>query len=446
MEEFGNEINKVLTSVFGLDLINNIIHYEVIYKKNHRDKYESAKAEYEQHLRNHPKKEEISKRLYVSDDFILHITYQFSRSEVEGLHSKSLFYYPICTYDEIKRIENISNTEDYLLKTRADCVAEHARIARVFLNRRNADLENWSLTSFYDSYDFDEYKSRLPAEMSLACNEIAAGYILSREPHGACINTEYGKVIVVSENLKHFLFYMNAHFKGGIEDLDEKDTSACIFIACRTMLLTESPDFDLDPRGELPIDIKQYCDRVVDDQVQFIIGHEYAHALLGHFGTTAQTTAIPELLLIQKNGDGEKFFTPRQQQEFEADAGSILHANYSDEECSSTLNGAVLFFLYIDIFYSVSDYINPPFNPSKTHPDPIDRLWALRAAVLGARSVDRDTLYTDAQVEDWIYLTQSIKTHLVSEVLPFCIDDLERYGSIYLPSYRENNFYDRFDF
>ncbi|WP_423205428.1 hypothetical protein PGC34_11605 [Pseudomonas kribbensis] len=239
---------------------------------------------------------------------------------------------------------------------------------------------------------------------------------------------------------------MNAYFKGQLEGMDAKDTQACLLIACRTMLLTESQDFDLDPRGELPPGIRNYCNVLVEDQVQFIIGHEFAHALLGHFGNAANLASNPELFSVSRSGHQEKFYTPRQHQEFEADAGSILHAAYSDQGCSSILNAAVLFFLYLDLFYAVSDYINPPFNPSSTHPDPIERINALRKTVLEARTADMSTLYSDQDVEDWIKWVSSVKDFLVNEVLPFEIDEFERYGSVYLPSYRTEVLFDRFDF
>ncbi|NWE46860.1 hypothetical protein [Pseudomonas gingeri] len=73
---------------------------------------------------------QAAKKLYVCDDFIIHVVACFLKSEVSGLEPESVFYYPICTYDEIKRIENMSSAEDYLLKLRADNIADHARLAR----------------------------------------------------------------------------------------------------------------------------------------------------------------------------------------------------------------------------------------------------------------------------------------------------------------------------
>lgn len=445
--KFGNEIKAVISDVFGIDQSVDFVHFEVIYKDASPEKYSSIVDGYKKRLLNHDERARLARQLYIGEDFVLHTTIVFPISEVEGLERSSLFYYPVCTREEIKRIECVANAEDYLLAIRAKTVADCPRLTRVFLRRREENIQDWSLSSYYESYDFDNYISRLPEDMADICEGIAAGYALSREPHGVCISNEHGKIVVVSEALKHFLFYMNAYFAGVIEDLASEDTSACIFIACRTMLLTETQDFDLDPRGDLPDNVKRYCNKIVSDQLDFVIGHEYAHALLGHFGKDANLTSHSELLMMSDGlGREDKYFTPRQHQEFEADAGSILHADYDDEECADVLNGAVLFFLYLDIFYAISNYINPPFNASKTHPDPIERLWALREAVLKARTVDEESLYTNQEVEEWIESMKGIKDHFVNELLPFGIENFEFYGSVYLPSYRKSAMIDRLDF
>lgn len=440
-----NKISNILTSYFGLDLDLYSAHFEVILNDS-GEGYAAIKKEYERNLKEHPDRERAAKKLYVDDEFIVHIQAIFLKSEIDGLNPNSKFYYPICTHDEIRRIENVSSAEDYLLKLRADYVADDPRIARIFFKRMDGFRGDWSLTSYYDSYDFEKYINKLPKELSDSCRHSVAGYALSRDPHGICINTQFGKVIVLSESLRHFLYYMNAFLMGPSDDWTENDWSTCLFIAVRTMLLTETPDFDLDPRGTLPLRIDQYCNRVVDDQIQFIIGHEYAHLLLNHFGPLASFSSVSEVMGVKPQQLTEKYFTPRQQQEFEADAGSILHANYSDEECASILNSAVLFFLSIDIFYSVSNYINPPFNPSRTHPDPIDRLWALRSAILKSRTISSDNLYSDEQVCDWINQANATKEHLTGELLPFGIEHFEMYGSNYLPSFREKTLFDRFDY
>lgn len=440
-----DKISNLLTSYFGIDISLYTAHFEVIINDG-GERYAAIKKEYERNLKEHPSREHTAKKLYVDDEFILHIQAIFLNSEIDELSPESKLYYPICTHDEIRRIEKVASAEDYLLKLRADYAAGDPRIARLFFKRRDDFKGDWSLTSYYDSYDFEEYINKLSKEKSELCRDCVAGYATSRDPHGLCINTQFGKVIVLSESLRHFLYYMNAFLMGPSDDWTDDDWSTCLFIAVRTMLLTETPDFDLDPRGALPSSIDQYCNRVVDDQIQFIIGHEYSHLLLDHFGAQAGFSSADEVLGVKPHNPTEKYFTPRQQQEFEADAGSILHADYSDEECASILNGAVLFFLFLDIFYSVSDYINPPFNPSKTHPDPIDRLWALRSNVFKFRAISSTNLFSDEEVCDWINSANAIKERLTGELLPFGIEHFEMYGSNYFPTFRKKILFDRFDY
>lgn len=57
-------------------------------------------------------------------------------------------------------------------------------------------------------------------------------------------------------------------------------------IATRIMALNETLDFDLDPRGVIPAEMKEIRE-LVTLQMRFVIGHEYAHHGLGHLGTGA---------------------------------------------------------------------------------------------------------------------------------------------------------------
>jgi hypothetical protein len=140
------------------------------------------------------------------------------------------------------------------------------------------------------------------------------------------------------------------------------------------------------------------------------------------------------------------YYTPRQQQEFDADYGSIMHADYSAKERARMLNGATLFFLYLDLFYSVSDYINPSIRGVKTHPDPIERIWALRKSVLSNSNIETDDLYSDKDILDWIEYFDVVKEKLRTNILPYHIDDLESYSSIYFRSRGEVGKIDRLDF
>jgi hypothetical protein len=437
------EISSIYKNHFNIDVAKQIVRSEIITPKRNRDTFLRIKAEYEENFKSHPNRDETRKKLYVSDKYIIHIQAVFPISDLDGLKRESSFYYPICTIEEIKRIENPACSEDILLKIRAESIADHPRLVRIFLKRRELHGVTWSLTEHYSSGDFDQYIRKLPIEKAGICKTIPAGYAPSREPHGFCLNTEHGQLVVLSEPLKHFLYYMCIHMFGADFGIPNHDLRSAFIIAARAMLLTETPDYDLDPRSVLPVEARVFFESIVRDQLLFIIGHEYAHALLGHFESKSSIGEMPRGIL--PNGEASKWYTPMQQQEFDADAASILQANYSEEECAHILNAATLFFLQLELYYAVSDYINPQHSPSKTHPDPIDRIWALRNTVIARRGIPSGA-YSDDEVKAFIDGVTESRAWLEREFLPYEIELFERYGSVYLPTYTPPPLSDRFDY
>ena len=128
------------------------------------------------------------------------------------------FYRPICTEPEIDRIFNVQNTDDYLLKLRADTAVDHMRLFRVLRNRCLRNPDNWSLTNSFDQSTFSNYVGRLRQQEKEMCSGITAGFVFSNDPNGACERTDYGDIITVSNALEYFLFYMNmAYLDFGVE-------------------------------------------------------------------------------------------------------------------------------------------------------------------------------------------------------------------------------------
>ncbi len=438
-------IATIYESYFGIDTQTHFVKAEILSPAKDREKFQQFRQQYAEHLRTHPNREATAKSLYVSDEYIIHLQAVFPFSDLDGLSEEGAFHYPICSFAEIKRIETPTCAEDVLLKIRAEDIADHPRLTRVFLKRRALHKGDWSLTGYYRAPDFHRYLRKLPADKAQACQSIPAGFALSREPHGYCLKTDFGKLVVLSEQLKHFLFYMYVFMFGEAYGVSRDDQFSALIIASRTMLLTESPDFDLDPRSaELPKEIQFVADLVVKDQLQFIIGHEYAHALLGHHESSSAHGTPPKHLFSTSQG-AHKWYTPSQKNEFEADAASILQATYRDDECSAVLNGATLYFLQLELFYSVAHYINPQHNRSQTHPDPIDRILALRKAVSEERGLPEGT-FTDADLQRYIKNINGTKHWLETEYLPFYIESFENYGSIYLEGSRGTPLIDRFDY
>ncbi|WP_423205429.1 hypothetical protein PGC34_11610 [Pseudomonas kribbensis] len=162
----------LLIEHFGLDPSLYIFQFEIIQRKNNPEKFDIARKEYESNLANHPKRADIAKKLYVGDQFIAHLTGCYLKSDIEGLSENGKFFYPICTREEIAQIEAVANADDYLLKLRAEAVVDDPRLARIFLKRRDSSSSSWSLTPYYNSYDFEEYIDYLSAEHASECRNI----------------------------------------------------------------------------------------------------------------------------------------------------------------------------------------------------------------------------------------------------------------------------------
>lgn len=439
-----DEIDDIIKRKFGLNPVNDIVNVEVVSRESDPERYDRMRALFEAGLDKCDNSEEVLRRSYFGETFAIHLQSTFPRSEIEGISLDLAVHYPICSTAEILRIQTPTTAADQLLILRANAIADNARLKRVFLRRREKGQGNWSLTAHFESDHFQRYLSELPHKKRIRCREVPAGIAFLREPNGACIRSAHGDFIVISEALRNYLYYMNVFlFEQGKLPMD--DCMAALMIALRTMFLTESPDLDLDPRGHLPESIDQRISNVVDDQMQFVIGHEYSHLLLNHLDGKC-VGSLPLSVIPAVVQEHFQYYTPRQNQELAADASALLDPQLSDDGLANRLMGAIWFFLGLEIFYGVSEYITPSICSPKTHPPPIDRIWALREKVLSTRSLDSENMYSEDQLTQAIEWVKELKALLLKEFVPYQVDALERYGSVYLPSYRGPALYDRVDY
>ncbi|QDZ73457.1 hypothetical protein [Bacillus cereus] len=364
-------------------------------------------------------------------------------TDVDLFMQKS-FYRPYCNAKEIERIFNVQNNEDYLLKMRADEVADHVRLYRV-MRARMHKTKNWDFTEHFSKVEFDNYIKRLSKGNQNKLSNVAMGFVFSNDPNGSCMKTKFGNVIIISESLRYFLFFMNLHFLDAISNVeipvDVKQHS--LLIAIRTMLKTESLDFELDPRGIIPSEIEDLCNILVQQQIEFVIGHECAHYLLGHLNQANMVEEPLYRMLSHEEWENVRkhtFYNYKQQHEFEADINSFKLAKFHDSsEFENFISGAFLFFIYLDIYRSVSEVIFPPMGQMKTHPDPIDRMWNLYT------EFEADSKKMKGPLESLLKYTSQLKTFLQEDV-GYNIDNYETYGSVYLGQWRGPVLIDRVDY
>jgi hypothetical protein len=439
-----DEINTVIRERFGLSPQDDVVNVEIIMRKTNPDRYDRMRASFEAALAASPNREEVLRRSYVGETFTIQLQSVFPRSEIEWIPPKLAVHYPICTADEIRRINYPNSAEDHLLTLRADAIADNPRLKKVFLRRRERNKENWSLTAHFECKDFKCYLKTLPIEKRTICHKVPAGMAFLREPNGACMRSDGHDFIVVSESLRYYLYYMNA-FLLGQNTLQGDDILAALLIAVRTMLQTEALDFDIDPRGDLPAEFDQYISALVDDQIQFVIGHEYAHLMLGHL-KKKMLGAPPLGVMPHDVQERVKYYTPKQNQELAADAGALLDPNLNNQQVAERLFAATWFFLGLEIFYAIAKCVGSSSHLAKTHPPPIERIWALRREVLGARTLDSEIIYSDGDLEQVIAWFDGLKMQLLGDFVQKNSNAFKTYGSIYIPTYRGAVLHDRIDY
>ena len=300
-----DQINRVIRTEFGLSPVDDVVNIEIVRRKQDPERYDRLRAEFEEQLLRHPDAQTVRRRSYFGENFAIHLQSSFARKEVAGIEPELVVHYPICTLEEIRRIQTPSCAADYLLALRADAIADSPRLKRVFLARRKRQPRDWSLSSHFEATAFERYLSALSEEERAACQGIPAGMAFLREPNGVCIRSPRGDFMVVSESLQTYLYYMNV-FLHAQDDIPMGDCMAALMIALRTMFLTEAQDFDLDPRGPLPQEVDSRIAALVESQLQFVIGHEYAHLLLGHLTLPPKNVPLAECFNASKeNGNDE---------------------------------------------------------------------------------------------------------------------------------------------
>ncbi len=383
-------------------------------------------------LNNHPDYETLKNKFIIDrkKKKLIQIHEKIPLKEMEGLDKEQSFFYPLCSKKEINQIFNVKNNEDYLLKFRAEQIVDNQRLHRVFDSIRRKKGKEWNFSQYFNTSLFQTYLDHLPDKEKKICQTIPHGTIHLNDANGYCIKTPYGNVIIVSLALRQFLYYMNLFHFGEQFGFNKKEKLPTYILAVR-ILRSESLDFEIDSRGDIPSEIHDEIDNITDWQILFIIGHEYAHHYLKHLEET------PTLSYAVLNKDDFKFYSFKQKQELDADYHSIIKQKISDKERSVLANSAFLFFQWLDLYQTVRDYMFPSTRMPSTHPSPKDRIFELR------ERLDSKFGFSQKELEEQIKTYSEFKKNLIKEYIPFNIEKFEIYGSVYLDSYKKNRIHDR---
>jgi len=382
--------------------------------------------------------------LIPTEDGMFHLRNIISKKELEGLTDKEMEFYEFCSKKEIIRLRSINGPHDYLLRLRANAISGAPRAVRVMASRRRKYEESgrpWSLSHYYHTKDYHHksYIKLLEKKNSQRVKSVPSGLAYIEEVNALCIKSLAGDVVLVSESLEYFYYFMTIAFYGNLYDIEWIDRVDALIIALRIIKGTEALDFDIDSRGELPHELERTIQSLVQRQMQFTYGHEYAHYLCNH---------IPSAETMMKMNGSASYFNElalyNHSLEYEADYYALKNIEVKKGDFDDVTQGAfsVLIYLHFIEQYS-SNFGLGNLSVSVTHPAAKDRVNQLFDNLGKKAPIDKNVIDEMFSVADEL-----------SEVLNSRIDYLKDqyddifgfYGSLYLPSFKKNRKIDRIDF
>jgi hypothetical protein len=374
-----------------------------------------------------------------------HVLNTYDKNTLAGLTQDEHFFLAFCAKNEILRLRELRGAHDYLLRLRANAIVDSPRVVRVMTSRRKSFERSgrpWSLTHYYHSRDeyHKAYINNLKRSDAKALRKIPSGLAFVSEVNALCIRSLAGDLVVASESLEYFFYFMTIAFYGlelGIEPIDRADA---LLIAIRIMNGAEALDFDIDPRGNLEHEIDRTLKGLVKAQMQFTFGHEYAHLLCGHLSS-------PDISNGEKSSESNtdplvSLRTYDHDLEYMADYFALKNIEHKHNTYHPVAQGAFSVLLYLHFLQEVRELCGlKTLSVSATHPTPKDRIIKLHMR-LGKKSPLNEEVLADLfSVSNELseILAHRLKNSSRKDILTF-------YGSIYLPSYISRIKLDRYDF
>ncbi|MET3501355.1 hypothetical protein ABIC45_002967 [Mucilaginibacter rubeus] len=395
---------------------------------------------FQEQLLFHPHFHSLKDRFVFNEENLamIHILRSVPLKDIGELSEEQRRYYPICSKEEIQRISDAKNNADNLLHVRAFQVAKDPTLQRVMFRAMDYMGDKWNFTKYFNSPLFRRYVHYLKPDKQAVCKDVVAGFYHVKESNGSCVPTPFGNFIAISLYLKKFMYYMNLWEYGHNWGVAQEDCQAAMWLGIRTMMGSEPPDFELDPRSKLPKSIHQNLMGLVDLQLLFIIGHEYAHHYLGHLD--GKTGGMAEMLKMLSGNVVPEHFKPQHQQELDADYHALINTRLGEGDLDKLTNAAFDFLLFMDIYETVRAYNDSTPEYRLEHPKPITRLYKLRERLPAGMGRPM------ADLEEVIARNQDIRDVLITHILGPQYEILEADGSVYLPGYHNAKLIDRLDF
>jgi len=217
--------------------------------------------------------------------------------DVSSVEIQKRFYDPICTPSEIERIFNPQCARDYLLALRGHYIVDNMRIFRFFLRAWRAQGQEYSLERNFETEHYDRYLEMLSSEHREELSSVTFGDVFTKDANGEIFSSPFGRIVTISRSLRYFLEYSHLALKKFDSEIPPDVRFAALIIALRVMFQHEALDFEVDPRGKLSKKLLIEMRRPIPLQLQFVVGHEFAHHLLGHLSDARMHTIVFYVLL-----------------------------------------------------------------------------------------------------------------------------------------------------
>lgn len=352
-------------------------------------------------------------------------------NEKDRIQHQYFWYRPIANTEEIKRIIEPKNANDYLLNLRANIITaeENNRLFRVYRHKKKITEAKglpWSLEGSFKSNHYESWLSKIPKKEGDICKNLCFGNVFSTDPHGRIFSTVHGPIITICDSLSLFSKFAQLALLFFSEEVPFDVRTQAIKISIRIMARQESMDFDLDPRGIIPKSIECEIERLNNLQLEWIAGHEFSHYILGHLDESKIHTSAPVLSMFNEEffSKNHKIYSINQQHEFDADLHSLMLPKYSELYRYSVRDAAIKWLSALEIFEAVKEYIDPEVPWKAQHPPARDRALNLIKAL---------PFKDKSEEQSYAFLT-----YVVDKFKHFMLDDV----AYNIELYEDNDDYD----
>lgn len=349
--------------------------------------------------------------------------------DISQIEIQKRFYRHTCSASEIERVFNPQNAKDYLLALRSHYIVDNMRVFRFFFRAwRTQGEQQYSLERNFSTGHYDRYLKSLSLENQEKLSSVTFGDVFTNEANGEIFNSPFGRIVTISRSLRYFLEYSHLALKKFDSVVPADVRLKALIIALRVMFQYESLDFEVDPRGKIGRNILSEMRRPIPLQLQFIVGHEFAHHLLDHLSDSRMHDSALHATVNSHGGSAlARSYSISQQQEFAADLAALMNPQISDAQRAKMLNATLIWFAALELYQHAREVVSPSIGwKASTHPSARERHLHLLKEV--------ETRYTRMMQDVSENIIQSVDSlkPVISEWLSLHIEDFETYGSIYL--------------